>query len=91
MTPKSISALKPLNSVHIDLIGPYAKSIIKHQPGGAILKKDVNLTCMIMIDNATGCFEIFKVPYFNLEEVAKGNIKYIDKSYQRLNHILNKT
>ena len=43
------------------------------------LKKIASLTCMAMIDPATGWFEIGKIPTFNLEEVALGNDEYIDK------------
>ena len=35
--------------VHVDNIGPYSKSIRKHQPGGNIIKNNVSLTWMKMI------------------------------------------
>ena len=60
--PKIIAALKPWNSVHIDLIGPYSKSIIKHHPDGTIIKKYYSLNCMKINDTTTGSFEIVEVP-----------------------------
>ena len=34
---------------------------------------------MTMIDQATGWFEIIKIPKFDLEKVTIGNDEYIDK------------
>ena len=34
---KNIAELKPWDSVHVDLIGPYSKSIRQQQPGGTII------------------------------------------------------
>ena len=56
--PKNIAELKPWYSVHIYLIGPYRKSIIQQQPGGAIIQKNASLTFMMMVDPNTGWFEI---------------------------------
>ena len=39
---------------HVDLIGPYSKSIRQHNLGVSIMQKDDSLTCMTMIDPATG-------------------------------------
>ena len=66
LPPNIISALKLCNSVHIYLIGPYAKSIKQQQPGGSIIQKDVSLTCMIIIDPATGWFKTIGVPCFEI-------------------------
>ena len=77
--------------MHIDPIGPYENSIIKNNPGGAIIKKYVSLTFMTIIDRNTGYFEIFKVPCFNLEEVARVNIEYIDKLSERSIQLSNHT
>ena len=71
--PKNIKELKPLDSVHVDLIVPYSKSIRHHNPGGAIIRKDASLTCMTMIDPATGWFKFFDIPTFDLDEVTAGN------------------
>ena len=73
------------------MIGPYSKSIIKQQPGGDIVWKNSSLTCMPMIDPATGWFEIFKIPTFDLYELTAGNNVYIDKSSARVVHIFNNT
>ena len=32
MLPKNIAELKSLYAVHVDLVGPYIKSIIQQQP-----------------------------------------------------------
>ena len=76
--------------MHIGLIGPYVKSIRQQQKCGAIIKNYMSLTCMKMIDPATGWFEIVKVPSFNLEEVSKVNIEYINKLYSRVSQMFNK-
>ena len=76
---KNIPELKLWDSVHVDLIGTYRKSIIQKQPGGSIIQKNVNIICMEMIDPATGWFEIFKIPTFDLKEVTIGNDEYMDR------------
>ena len=62
LPPKIIEELKQWDLVHIDLIGPYRKSIIQNQPGGVIIKKDVSLNYKTMIDPHTGWFQLFKFP-----------------------------
>ena len=44
-----------------------------------------------MIDPATGWFEIFKIPTFDLEEVALDNDEYIDTSSARVSQMFNNT
>ena len=39
LQPKKTAELKSWDSVHVDLIGPYSKSIRQHKTGGAIIKK----------------------------------------------------
>ena len=73
LTPKNISELKPWDLVHVDLIGLYSKSITQHIPGGAIIRMNVNLTCMKQIDPATGWFKIVEIPKFQHNEVTAGN------------------
>ena len=46
---------------------------------------------MTIIDPATGCFEIFEIPTFDLNEVMAGNDEYIDKSSDRVSHMFNNT
>ena len=60
ISPKIIAELKPWYSVHVDLIGPYIKSIRQQQPCGAIIKNNVSLNFMTIIDNATGWFSFLK-------------------------------
>ena len=79
LPPKNISNLKLWYLVHVDLINPYSNSIRQHQPGGAIIKDNVSLACMITIDPATDWFEIFKIPTYNLDEVTGVNDEYMDK------------
>ena len=75
----NIVELKPWDLVHLDLIGPYSKSIRKQNPGGSIIKNNVSLTCMKIIDPATGWFKITKIPTYSLDEVIGVNDEYIDK------------
>ena len=44
LPPKIIAELRPWDLVHVDLIGPYSKSIIQHHTGGAMIKNHVSLT-----------------------------------------------
>ena len=91
LPPKNISELKPWYSVHVDLIGPYSKSIKQQHPGCTVLFRNSSLTYMKMIDPATGWFKIFKIPMFDLKEVALGNDEYIDKSSARVSELFNNT
>ena len=65
--------------MHVDLIGPYSKSIRQQHPGGTVIRKNSSLTCIMMIDPATGWFDIVKIPTVDLKEVTRGNDEYIDK------------
>ena len=84
-----IVAFKKCNSMYIDMIVPYFKSIRQKKPGGTFINKDMRLNCMKMIYLTTGWFEIFEVPWFDLNEVAGGNSEYIDKTSARLSNMLN--
>ena len=77
--------------MHVDLIGPYSKSIRQQQPGGSVILKNSILTCLTMIDQDTGWFEIFEIPTFDLEEVTISNDDYMDKSFTRVSHMFNNT
>ena len=59
--------------VHVDMTGPYSNSIRQQQPGGTVVRNNSSLTCMTMIDPATGWFYIVEIPMFDLEEVTIGN------------------
>ena len=91
LLPKNIAQLKPWYLVHVELIGPYSKSIRKHQPVGAIIKDNFSLTCMTKIDPTTGWFEIVKIPTYNLDEVTGGNYEYIYKTSARVSQFFNST
>ena len=91
LPPKNISELKPCDMVHVNLIGPYSKSIRKQNPGGTVIRNDDSLTCMTMIYPATGWSEIAKIPKFELEEAKIGNNEYIDKSSARVRNLFNNT
>ena len=54
--------------MHVDLIVPYSESIRQQKPGGSIIINNVSLTCMTMVNPATGWFEIVKVPTYGLDE-----------------------
>ena len=88
---KNITELKAWDLVYVYLVGLYRKSIRQHQPGGVIIRKNVNLTRMTMNDPATGWFEIIEIPTFDLNKVTAGNDEYIDKSSARVSQLFNKT
>ena len=73
MPPNNIAELKPWNALHVDLIGPYSKSIRQHQPGGTVILNNNSVSFMTIIDLTTGWFEIFEIPTFDLKEVTIGN------------------
>ena len=56
LPPKNIAELRLLDEVQNDLIGPYSKSIIQQQPCGAIIENNFSLSCITMINTATGWF-----------------------------------
>ena len=89
LPPKNISELKLWDTVHVDLIVTYSKSIRQYQTGGAIIKNNVSLTCMSIIGPDTGWFEISKVLTYDLDEVTGGNDEYIDKSSDRARQLFN--
>ena len=49
--------------IHIDLIGPYTLIAKQSLSSGKTVEKDLQLTCMTMIDPVTGWFEIVEVHY----------------------------
>ena len=70
LPPKNIAELKPWDSVHVDLISPYKKSIRQKKPGGTIIRNNASLTCMKMIEPTTGWFDIAKITTFDLDEAT---------------------
>ena len=87
----NIARLQPWNTVHIDLIGPYTKTVKQHQPGNTVKEVDLHLTCMTFIDPSTGWFEIAQVPYFDMDNVKIGDTEYIDKTSARISQLFNNT
>ena len=77
LPPKNISELKPWDSMHVDLIGPYIRSIRQQQPGYAVIHKISSITSIPIINLATGWFEIVDIPTFDLEELVLGNDGYV--------------
>ena len=77
--------------VHVDLIGPYIKSIQQQHPGSTVICKNAILTCMSMIYPATGWFNIVDIPTFDLEEVALCNDEYINNSSTMVSQLFNNT
>ena len=77
--------------MHVDLIGPYIESIRQQQPGGTTIFNNSSLTCMMIIDPATGCLDIVKIPTFDLNEITIGNDEYTDKSYAMVSQMFNNT
>ena len=71
--PKINVDMKPWSSLYIDLIWSYYKSKRHQNPDGAIIQKCVSLTCILMLDPTTVCFEIIKFPWFYLDEVVADN------------------
>ena len=65
--------------MHADLIGTYSKYVRQQQPVVAIISNNVSLTCMTMINPATGWFGIVEILMYKLNEVIGGNDEYIDK------------
>ena len=91
MPPKNIAELKPWDTVHSCLIGPYSKSIRQQKPGGSVIRNNSSLTCMMMIDSATGWFEIVNIPMFDIDDLTLVNYEYIDKSSTRVSNLFNNT
>ena len=89
LPPKNIEELKTWNTVNVDLMVPYIKSIRQQKPGGTVIQNNACPTCMTMIEPALEWFDIVEIPAFYLEEVALGNYEYIDKSSSRVTQMFN--
>ena len=81
LPPKNVGELTPWSTVHIDLIGPYTVTTQQNQPGGTSQEVELHLTCMTMLDPATGWFEIAEVPNFIVEDMKRKEFREtMDKS-----------
>ena len=87
----NMSELKPCDLVHVDLIGTYIHHIIQQQPGAAIIRNNVILTCTTIINPSTGWLEIVEIQMYDIDEVMAGNDEYIDKSSSRVSQLFNNT
>ena len=65
----NVGLLKPWETVHTDLIGPYSLTTQQYQPDGSQKEVTLQLTCTTMLDPVTGWFEIVEVPHYIVEEV----------------------
>ena len=76
--------------MHVYLIGPYSKQIRQQNPISTVINNNSIPTCMTMIDLATGWFNIFEIPTFDLNDIALDNDEYIYKRSTRVSQIFNK-
>ena len=91
MPPKTIKdQLEPWHTVHVDLIGPYNKKVKQQQADGTVQVVELQLTCMTFIDPATGWFEMAEVPYYDIDDIKKGNKQAIDKTSARISLLFDK-
>ena len=60
-------------------------------PGNKIVERDLHLTCMTMIDPASGWFEIVEVPYYGLEEANANRREFVDKTSARVSQLFKHT
>ena len=87
---KNVQQLVPWETVHVDLIGPYTKKVTQQQADGSTMLVELQLTCMTFIDPATGWFEIAEVPYYDIDDIKKGNRQAIDKTSARISLLFDK-
>ena len=60
LIPKNNAEPKPWDTVHVDLICPYIKSIRQQHLVGTTTNSDASITYMTMIKPTTGWFEFLK-------------------------------
>ena len=71
----------PWETVHVDLVGPYSLKTRQFQPDGSIQTKELQLTCMTLLDPVTGWFEIAEVPNYIIPDIqTKKFQETIDKT-----------
>ena len=58
MSSMDITEIKLWNTLHIELICPYTKTLKQIQLGSLIKEVDLHLTCKNLIDPFTGWFDI---------------------------------
>ena len=90
----NIKNLQPWDTVHTDLVGPYSVTTQQYQPDGSQKEVTLQLTCMTMLDPATGWFEIVEVPSYIVEELVDKKLtkdSIIDKSSARISRLFEQT
>jgi hypothetical protein len=77
----------------VDLVGPYSLTAKRFQPDGSIQSKELQLTCMTMLDPVTGWFEIVEVPNYIIIDVNNkmDHQPLIDKSSAHVSHLFDQT
>ena len=63
----------------MDQITSFSKYIIKQHLGGAIMKNNVSINRMMMIDPTKGWFKIIEIMAYDIYEVMGGHDEYTDK------------
>ena len=58
---------------------------------GAIIRDNVNMNCVNMINPSTGWFDIVEILTYDLNELTAGNDEYIDKSSARVSQLFKNT
>ena len=93
LPPKNVGTLTPWETVHIDLVGPYSLTEKQYHPDGSIQSKELQLTCMTMLDPVTGWFEIVEVPNYIVVDVKNkmDHQQLIDKSSTRISRLFDQT
>jgi transposase InsO family protein len=92
LPPKNVGELEPWKTVHTDLIGPYSINTKQFQTDGSIVEKEFHLTCMTIVDPATGWFEIVEIPHYIIKDIKKGTThNTVDKSSARISRLFNQT
>ena len=92
LPPKNVGKLIPWHTVHTDLVGPYSITAKQQQVDNTIKEVELQLTCMTIIDPATGWFEIIEVPNYIIEELnTKSTQDKIDKTSARISQLFNQT
>ena len=92
LPPKNVGELTPWDTVHTDLIGPYTVTTNQLQHDGKIVETELELTCMTMMDPATGWFEIVEIPSYVIHDVKTNKVQEnIDKTSARIGRLFDQT
>jgi hypothetical protein len=89
--PKVLTEVIPWKTIHVDLLGPYSRTIKQKQPDGKLKSIRVQLTLITFIDPATGWFEMAQVPTFETEGIEGMTKAQIDKTSARISLLFKNT